>query len=283
MKKILFSLTTIGLVGALGIWGTTAYFSDTEVSEGNTFTAGSIDLKIDSDCHYFTQEFGDQVYIDRGCAESGEWESTDLTTQKFFAFDDVKPGDWGENTLSLTVEDNDAYVCMNIGNMENNENTLIDPEEEAGDETAVEGELAENLHFTAWLDQGTTAGFGNDTDGTEGDNIWQGAELEPLLFTNESGPASDVLDGKTYALADATVFGGQPLTGGLTHYIGLAWCAGDMDTTGGAIACDGATMGNEVQTDSLTADLSFYAVQSRNNSQFDCDSVVWPAPTPIPN
>jgi len=46
-RKILAAIVVIGLVGfALG-WGTYSYFSDTETSSGNTFTAGTLDLKVD--------------------------------------------------------------------------------------------------------------------------------------------------------------------------------------------------------------------------------------------
>lgn len=44
MKRILLSVLTISLVGAVTIGATGAYFSDTETSTGNTFTAGTIDL-----------------------------------------------------------------------------------------------------------------------------------------------------------------------------------------------------------------------------------------------
>jgi len=47
-KKILISLSVIGLVAAIVVGGTIAYFSDTETSTGNTFTAGAIDLKVDN-------------------------------------------------------------------------------------------------------------------------------------------------------------------------------------------------------------------------------------------
>ena len=48
-KKILASLIIIGILGfALG-WGTYSYFSDTETSTGNTFTAGTMDLKLSND------------------------------------------------------------------------------------------------------------------------------------------------------------------------------------------------------------------------------------------
>jgi len=46
MKKILFSLLTIALVGGAAAGATKAYFSDTETSTGNTFTAGTLDLKV---------------------------------------------------------------------------------------------------------------------------------------------------------------------------------------------------------------------------------------------
>lgn len=49
MKKILLSVLTISLVGAVAIGATGAYFSDTETSTGNTFTAGTIDLMVNSE------------------------------------------------------------------------------------------------------------------------------------------------------------------------------------------------------------------------------------------
>ncbi|MBT9168991.1 MAG: hypothetical protein DDT19_02343 [Syntrophomonadaceae bacterium] len=45
-KRILISLSVIGAVAAMAVGGTVAYFSDTEASRGNTFTAGTLDLKI---------------------------------------------------------------------------------------------------------------------------------------------------------------------------------------------------------------------------------------------
>lgn len=47
MSKILVSLMTIALVGALIGGGIYAYFSDAETSTGNTFTAGTLDLNLD--------------------------------------------------------------------------------------------------------------------------------------------------------------------------------------------------------------------------------------------
>jgi len=47
MKKIIASLAMIVLVSTFAIGATRAYFSDTETSTGNTFTAGTLDLNVD--------------------------------------------------------------------------------------------------------------------------------------------------------------------------------------------------------------------------------------------
>jgi len=47
MKKIIASLLVVAAVSASMVYGTRAYFSDTEVSEGNTFTTGTIDIAVD--------------------------------------------------------------------------------------------------------------------------------------------------------------------------------------------------------------------------------------------
>jgi len=47
MKKILISLSIVGAVAAIAIGATSAYFSDTETSTGNTISAGVIDIVVD--------------------------------------------------------------------------------------------------------------------------------------------------------------------------------------------------------------------------------------------
>lgn len=49
MKKIIMSLAMIAAVGAVVVGATGALFSDTEVSTGNTFTAGTIDIAVDGE------------------------------------------------------------------------------------------------------------------------------------------------------------------------------------------------------------------------------------------
>jgi len=47
MKKILISLSIIGVVAAIGIGATIAYLNDVETSTGNILIAGTMDLKVD--------------------------------------------------------------------------------------------------------------------------------------------------------------------------------------------------------------------------------------------
>lgn len=288
MKKIVTSLGVVVFVGALVVAGTGAFFSDTETSTANTFTAGALDLTVDSEQHYNGAEcvlVGQSYVWDDGAEEvgwpvegtpcDGTWEATDLgATHTFFNFSDIKPGDFGENTISLHVDSNDAFACVDIEITENDDVDCTEPEEGAegagvcntdGD-PLLDGELAENLNFFAWSDWGETEGFGDEGDEGEGDNIWQVGE--PALFTNNLGPAADVLGGVSYTLADSST---GPLEGGVTSYIGLAWCAGDMTAEAGLITCDGEGMGNEAQTDNMVADIAFRIEQARHNEEFSCD------------
>lgn len=280
VKKIITSFGMIVFVGALVAGGTGAFFSDTETSAGNVFTAGAIDLKVDAQAHYAGLMCTNGVWVVEsvqagttrpdlvGEVCDGTWAQTDLgVTHKFFNIGDIKPGDEGENTISLHVDNNDAWMCADVAITSNDDVSSVEPELAAGDVadavSTTDGELAQNLDFVAWLDNATPT----STDpGIPGDNIHQAGEV--LFFT--PGPAADVLAGGTLTLADGGT--GTPLPGGSTSYIGLAWCAGDMTaSTGvGPISCNGATMGNMAQTDSMTADITFRVEQARNNSGFRC-------------
>jgi len=59
MKKILLSLATIGFVSVLATGATGAYFSDTETSIGNAFTAGTLNLSVnDKNAENVSYSFG---------------------------------------------------------------------------------------------------------------------------------------------------------------------------------------------------------------------------------
>jgi len=248
MKKILVSLAAIVAVGALAVGGTIAFYNDSELSSGNVFTAGTIDFTVDSK---------GAIYND-GTVAGSSWEAKDLTDEKFFSFDDIKPADRGSRHLSLHVGENDGWACLLVANKINDENTPIDPELIAGDTTdngIQDGELAQNTEVFVWQD--------NNSDGlyNAGDDALTAEDGETLYSL------SDVV------IADSTY--GTPLTNASTRQVYIAWCAGDqtVDKSAGTITCDGGGMGDKAQTDKFSADMIAYAVQVRNNADFKCSDV----------
>jgi predicted ribosomally synthesized peptide with SipW-like signal peptide len=176
------------------------------------------------------------------------WDATDLTTEAFFDFADVKPQDSGSNLISLHVDSNEAFLCLNVGNVEDEENTLVNPEQVAGDNSTSAGELGSFLTVAAWY---------SNENGVKGD----------VLF-----PPTKAADLETITFADGTSVQ-DPIAPGTPEYIYVEWCLGEF--VGGV--CDGAIAGiNQTQTDSFMADLQFYAVQTRNNESFSCGAVDFP-------
>ncbi|NBD73973.1 hypothetical protein GVX82_02945 [Patescibacteria group bacterium] len=200
----------------------------------------------------------------------GTWELTDLGPENtFFDFGDLKPGDDGENTISIHVFNNESYMCAAIHDVESDDNDCTEPETDAetdeygegaetcGDPGTGEGELDRELNFLVWED--------------DGDNILQEDELgageEGILF---EGGADDGLAG-VYPLYTPSLNGA--LATDTIHYLGVYWCYGDIDRDGASVSCDGEPVSNLTQTDSLTANVSFYVEQARNNDGFDCPAL----------
>lgn len=251
MKRILISVSVIAVAAAVVIGATTAFFSDTETSVGNTFTAGAIDLTIDSHA-----TFNGQPVLD------ATWALKDLnpTSDKFFNFADIKPGDKGENTISLHVENNDAWACVNIIPTKNDDVSSTEPElavDVPNTDSIYDGELAQNMTFKIWADICTpNSSYPN---AHVGDNIYQSG-CDKLL-TEGHGPIVPT----SFALATpaGNVFTGvvnDPIDGTQTNYLGVEWSLP-------------FAVGNIVQTDNYQADVSFYVEQSRNNPNFVCPDV----------
>jgi len=278
-KKIIISLSVIGVVAAVIIGGTIAYFSDTETSTGNTFTAGAIDLKIDNES-YITDASGTLVKSIETSWDIGDGDLGTPDHKLFFNFSDLKPGDIGEDTISLHVNSNDAWACMSINITETLENSCTEPEdavdlpEIGGCGNIDDGELQDELYFAFWAD--------------DGDNVY---ETDEVIF--KEGLAGDIFDGTSIALADSgnkNLWGQDgPLQGGeegsqlIVYNVGKVWCYGELtkepvqdglDTSpierGTGFSCNGADVTNISQTDGIMADVTFYAEQSRNNPNFTC-------------
>lgn len=123
---LVFSLVLAGTVSALT---TGAWFFDTETSNDNTFTAGSLDLKVDG----------------------GDTNAIKFDVKNMVPNNTSTPqvvGTWLlENTGSI-----DGYLDLSSIVLTSSENSILEPEEEAGDTTANKGELDERTHLTLFLD-----------------------------------------------------------------------------------------------------------------------------------
>ena len=127
-RKILYSLISLGIFTLL-IGGAIAYFTDTETSTGNKFVAGKLNLQIDNTCNYNGKVCANGYWGDTQEACSCTWSAKDLTNELFFNFLDVKPGDTGEDTVSIHVDDNPAWICAELYNVKNFENGCDKPED----------------------------------------------------------------------------------------------------------------------------------------------------------
>jgi predicted ribosomally synthesized peptide with SipW-like signal peptide len=104
MKKLLYSIMTIGVAAAFLGAGTFAFFSDIEISEGNTFTAGTIDILLDPT------------------------DGQDVTTVEGDLF--LKPCQTGYTYSCITNEGNNpCEVWKHINNVVNQENVIVEPEQ----------------------------------------------------------------------------------------------------------------------------------------------------------
>jgi hypothetical protein len=252
--------------------GTGAFFSSGNTSSGNTFANGILDLKIDNESYVTSTSTGNLI-----ASPFTSWaEVSSLIGKYFFKFIDLKPGDVGEDTISLHVANN-AWVCMSIKETSTPENGLTEPEASL-DATAgaQDGELQNYLYFTFW--------------GDDGDNVYETGEQ---IF--KSGLTKDIFTGSQWALADSqtNVWGNNPkyIPSDAVKYIGKAWCFGTQSPTpvaqdgkgklagsingplvrGTGFSCTGVPVGNIAQSDGISVDVTFSAEQARGNSDFLCE------------
>lgn len=133
MKKVLMSLMAIGLAVALMGGGAFGFFTDTEESSGNTFTAGTLDMQLNDDA---PNEWGDGA--------TATWQSPDHWL----------PGE--EVTTTLRIKNIGSvhadYFYVDLGNLTVDggiDNVQSEPE------LAVNGQNINNLAshiFVKWFE-----------------------------------------------------------------------------------------------------------------------------------
>lgn len=252
-RKVLATIGAVGTTGATAGLGTSALFGDSETFDGATATAGNLNLKVDWQEHYYDGLGGEASFeslrlvsgqsevdegevglptpeapliaIDEEDLDAFMEESTleqsgpvDGPEPGVIELDDVKPGDFGELTMSYHLSDNPGYVALCAGEVSDEENGLTEPESQMGDE-GPDGELGEQVRAAVWYDPNCN----NLRDAEEPEVVSEGTLNDVLTDLG-------ALDGETCKLLDPRQSGGtvDPEFGGDCH---SPW-------GGGAGACD---------------------------------------------
>jgi len=234
VKKILFSLMAITLVIGLVGAGAFAYFSDTETSTGNSFTAGTLDLKVN----------GSDVFVPYAVANLKPGESRGTDTYSI------------SNTGSLP-----GTLSFKVTNVTTNENGVIEPEIAASDAENLRldpdgfsiaasgfGELLDQVYIVFWVDD--TPGQRPAPFDWQDAKYWAGYPDESSYY---SLPVNvDLMAGKTWGSGP---YAGQPLIlyPGQTAYMGIGVMFIDDTWTSYGWILDGvknnAAMGDDFKFD----------------------------------
>ncbi|TKX86497.1 hypothetical protein EXE43_08105 [Halorubrum sp. SS5] len=261
-RKILGATAAVGVAGAGAGVGTSALFSDEESFEDNSITAGELDLYVDYQTSVDQDGAGTSSTTGSGTIQggvSGEYQIAD-----------VKPGDSGELEFDPKIVDNSGWVFVgSVDGVTDYENGRTEPEEDVDssgggnldngtNDGQGAGELSEAIQVTVKY---------NDPNGGERElNNPADYTLADLLKELESG-----------FLLDGEPFSGDPL--GTQPYPSSP----DQTTQNGpgvVIEWEVPTsVGNEIQSDAVEFDITFAALQSRNNGEPEnpfADTAVFP-------
>ncbi len=246
MKRILISFFTIGVLGSSVFGMTKAFFSDTEKSTGNTFTAGSLDLKIND---------------------------TDNPTA-IVAVADLKPGDTTNVGKSLKIIDNPARVWMHLKDFVNGQGVSTQSETIAenppgGPKSDIESVLDYDLTIgdaviiaaaaakpmldvqSCWIPLGTLSGNQQipmtqsfHMDASTGN--W--AQGDTLTFTEEFY-AQQVADTSTPQTASGRIWNGNAIRCEESSTPKPLYNSNSLTCTGGASETGGPTFGTVTLVD----------------------------------
>lgn len=167
---------TIALVATSAVGATRAYFIDTETSAGNTFASGTLDLAVDSE--------------------------NPLTSAKFNVTN-MKPGSQPKGTFNLqNVGTVNGYIDLENIVVTNNENSCLEPEQEAGDTSCGnpgldEGELQDvvnvrlfnDLDCNGWVGTGDTTFYNGLVNG-----LASSYELNTALNAGQNACVTAIFD-----------------------------------------------------------------------------------------
>jgi len=249
-RKVLAGLGAVGAAGAGAGLGTSALFSDEESFVDNVVTAGELDLYV-----------GFEYSADQGAVSGNLAEPTEGIVQGDaagggeildvgYVLDDLKPGDSGSAMYCPRVVDNPAWVWADVTGLTDYENGQTEPEAEVddsgGDPGEGAGELSEAIQVTvSYCDE-------------NGETIREMDNPDDYSLADLANEEAFLLDGNE---------GEEEEDDGASPYPGSE---SSEDQQGPCICIDWevpADVGNEIQSDSVEWDVTFYAEQRRHNDE----------------
>jgi predicted ribosomally synthesized peptide with SipW-like signal peptide len=225
LKRVVFSLMTLAVVLSVAGAGSLAVFNDTETSTGNTFIAGTLDLKVYSKTNGWTWVDDPHTPV---VISSAYWNSAIGSI-----INNMKPGDEGTITVPIRNDGSvDGIAKLQLSNLVDFENGANEPE------CTAEG--------GTWIDGSPGTCIGGGTVGDPGPG--QG-ELSQVLDV--------VIRYGTVVKASGTLY--DLVAGGVIELGDLN--AGIVDVVTMEFSIDYNAVGNEIQSDSVDFDITFELVQ----------------------
>jgi len=180
MKKIILSVAIVSAAAAIVIGGSIAYFSDTETSVGNVFTAGTLDLRVDSDPD------GSEFDWDAGVPVMNDIPGLQDAINK------LKPGDSGIVIVGIqNYSDIPGLANIGIKNVVDKENTRLEQEEGFDDTSAADsGELSGAVNLV--ISYGDKSVIGDTGNWVE---VWSGKLIDWKDYTGSNKDAPVAMAG----------------------------------------------------------------------------------------
>jgi predicted ribosomally synthesized peptide with SipW-like signal peptide len=287
-RKVLAGMGAVGLASVGAGLGTSALFSDTESFEGNSITAGTLDMSVTGTVvaasSYWTQQ---PNFLGASATADGE-------PVVGIAADDVKPGDWAIICFDIGNETNPGYVQISVpGGVENTGGANPEPEQDAEGDANNDADLGDAMLASLWQSysgptDGSPGGMKTDLAGLDG---WTNDEGGAFVASPYADVAQDDFLASDYGQTVQPDMD-YPTVNEFGNFLSSGQLVKKNDGTPFFVTNDGsdfgdgaarfcllleipAAVGNEIQGDSLRFDLVFETEQVRNNpTPFDGNSTV---------
>ncbi|WP_114578180.1 SipW-dependent-type signal peptide-containing protein [Saliphagus sp. LR7] len=264
-RKALAGLGVVGVASAGAGLGTTAYFSDEEPIDNNTITAGEFGLTVDP-YNYKVDQDDESQHFDWNDDYNGE-DDPGAFVGGSIGIGDAKPGDFYKFCWEITVEKNPGYVLVRAPSASINDVT--------GDNNPAADVNVNDLHDVESTGDLATLG---ETAAAEV-KVYPPSSVQgnDPLSTVQYNTLNDLLDslenGLVIASDDEDPLSIGPDEASYPHVIVCVyiWIGDKSEDKDEGITVDGSGIGNEIQGAKVSANLEFYAEQSRHNDNFGGD------------